>query len=289
MRIRFVIATIILFTTGFLYAQDQYIVKLNGDTVRGKLQINPVRDNTRSMYFKHQDGSKENIRPIRASYVYYDEEYQFRSIPFNNQRVFMQVIKEDRNLSYYHYIHKRDNSIATTKILAKPNGESVELSALSFRKQVAKFLDDCPAVEIRVEDRKYKYKDLDQLLEDYNNCDIQVVVASMVENNNRNSSATTVTPAVAASGTAVVSEENVKALSAKQTKLSQIDEYRNYIRGLENFEHARDVLEWLTDVEFRVAQGREVPNYLWNSLNAMTSGNQELVAKSNQLKTALED
>ena len=156
MKFRFAIAIIFLFITTALHAQDQYIVKLNGDTLRGKLLINPMRDNTRSMYFKHEDGTKENIRPIRASYVYYDKEYQFRSIPFNNQRLFMQIVREERNLSHYNYTHKRDNSMATTKVLAKPNGDALEISALSFRKQVANFLDDCPQVEAKIEAKQYK-------------------------------------------------------------------------------------------------------------------------------------
>ena len=290
MRIRLVIATIILFTTGNLIAQDQYIVKLNGDTLRGKLQINPMRDNTRSMYFKHEDGTKENIRPIRVSYVYYDQEYQFRSIPFNNQRLFMQIVKEDRNLSYYHYIHKRDNSVATTKVLAKPNGDALEISALSFRKQVENFLDDCPEVEAKIESKLYKYKDIDKLLEDYNNCNFPVVLASSVDNNNVQSGAPANTgAAVAVSDAAITSESQGQVSTAKQTKLSEIDEYRKYVRGLNDFEHARDVLEWLTDVEFRVTQGRDIPNYLWNSLNAMTEGNEELQTKSNTLKAALQD
>ena len=288
MKFRFAIAIIILFISNALYAQDQYIVKLNGDTLRGKLQINPMRDNTRSMYFKHEDGTKENIRPIRASYVYYDEEYQFRSIPYNNQRLFMQIVREERNLSHYNYIHKRDNSIATTKVLAKPNGDALEISALAFRKQVAKFLDDCPEVEARVEAKKYKYKDLDQLLDDYNNCDFPVVASSNLGNNQPENKSETA-PAVVAANTAVASNGSPEELTAKQTKLLQVDDYRRYVRGLEDFEHARDVLEWLTDVEFRVTQGREIPNYLWNSLDAMTEGHQELKAKSTELKAALEN
>ena len=283
----------ILFSWGVakLNAQDQYIVKLNGDTIRGKLQINPLRDNTTTMYFKHQDGSKENIRHIRASYAYYDEEFQFRSIPFNNQRLFMQIVKEDKNLSYYHYIHKRDNSIATTKILAKPNGEATELSALSFRKQVSEFLDDCPQIKVKIDAKLYKYKDIDQLFEDYNKCDIQVVLASSVEQNDPDvkPEAVTGTTSVAAVSTTQSSSSKVPENSKKQDKLNQVDAFRKYVRELDDFEHARDVLEWLTDVEYRVSQDREVPNYLWNSLNAMTGNNQDLQKQAAELKRVLEN
>lgn len=277
----------LIFCISATYAQDdQYIVKLNGDTIRGKLQINPLRDNSTSMFFKHEDGTKENIRPIRVSYVFYDNETRFRSIPFYNQRLFMQIVKEDRNLSYYHYINKRDNSVSTNKILAKPNGDAIELSALSFKKNISEFLDDCPGVVAKIESRQYKYKDLDLILEEYNNCQVHTTVASSV---NKNAPVETGDPAesVAATETAIGSGVSAKTSGSENVKLAQIDDFRKYVRELDDFEHSRDVLEWLTDVEYRVSQNREIPNYLWNSLSAMTAGNEELDNKASQLKTVL--
>ncbi len=278
---RLTIALILACCFNSLIAQgDQYIVKLNGDTIRGNLQINPARDNSRSMYFKHTDGTKENIRPIRISYVYYDEEYQFRSVPFYNQRLFMQILKEDKNLSYYNYIHKRDNSIATSKVAVKPNGESLELSALTFRKQITKFLDDCPSVIVKIEAKEYRYRDYEEIFADYNDCatqSTQVVSNGQPGNNNGASSSAVETSITATSASGTVTE----------TRLSQIDEFRKYVRSLDNFGHSRDVLEWLTDVEYRVSQGKEIPNYLWSSLNAMTAENKELQNKADQLKQEL--
>lgn len=233
------------------------------------------------MYFKHTDGTKENIRPIRISYVYYDEEYQFRSVPFYNQRLFMQILKEDKNVSYYNYIHKRDNSIATSKVVIKPNGESLELSALTFRKQITEFLEDCPSLVVKIESKEYRYRDYEQIFADYNDCSTQstqVVSNSPPENDNSTSSAA-VEASMAATTTTVV--------GATETRLSRIDEFRKYVRSLDNFNHSRDVLEWLTDVEYRVSQGKEIPNYLWSSLNAMTAENLELQNKANQLKKEL--
>ncbi|GJM28115.1 MAG: hypothetical protein DHS20C17_07500 [Cyclobacteriaceae bacterium] len=281
MLYRLAIAFVLTGTLNSLSAQsDQYVVKLNGDTIRGKLQINPARDNSRSMYFKHEDGSKENIRPIRISYVYYSDEYQFRSVPFYNQRLFMQIQKEDRNLSYYNYIHKRDNSIATTKVIVKPNGETLELSAITFRKQITDFMKDCPKVIAKLDAKLYRYKDHVQLFEDYNDCDTQIAVA-----NASNSPQTAGQPAVPA----VDSNTDVPTPPDPHTdpRFSKIDEFRKYVRSLTDFQYSRDVLEWLTDVEYRVSQDRDIPNYLWNSLNAMTTGNQELEDKANILKQEL--
>ena len=293
---------------------DQYVVKFNGDTIYGKVQINPMRDNTRSMYFKNTDGSKENLRPVRISYVYFDEEYQFRSVAFFNQRLFMQILKEDERISYYNHIHKRENSVATTKVAIKPNGDALELSALTFKKQVLEFLDDCPSIVAKVENKEYRYKDYEKLFTDYNNCDEKLVVVSNQENNNSKdiSSSTQVNAAVGTGTgtTAAISSENSSIQAptpssnsntsaeaaqlspqnnAKNNKLDKVDDFRGYVRSLNNFSRSRDVLEWLTEIEFRVIEDREIPNFLWSSLEEMSKDHPGLSEKSKALKDDLTD
>ena len=299
-------------TTRLSAQSDQYVVKFNGDTIYGKIQINPMRDNTRSMYFKNQDGTKENLRPVRISYVYFDEEYQFRSVPFYNQRLFMQILKEDDRISYYNHIHKRENSVATTKVALKPDGEALELSALTFRKQILNFLDDCPSIIAKIENKEYKYKDYERLFADYNDCDEQLVVVSKSEaNNSQNTSAVTsgnsanVTGA-AASTAAVTGSSNLPAPTtqtvpstvagsssdtddSKSIKLGKIDAFRGYVRSLTNYEHSRDMLEWLTEIEFRIIEDRDIPNFLWSSLEEMSEDHHDLAEKSKELKNDLID
>lgn len=267
-----------------LQAQDtQYIVKLNRDTIRGKLQINPIRDNSTSMFFKGEDGSKEYIRPLRVTFVYHSEDYQFRSVAFYNQRLFMQIIKEDEHISYYNYIHKRDNSIMTTKVVAKPNGETLELSGLTFRKQVTEFLEDCPEIIAKLEAKEYRYKEHEQLFADYNECLQQPSVKPVVQ--------TTVTTEVAviALNTSAAETPLVPIDDTIKEKLTRIGEFRKYVNGLQNFAYTNDILEWLSDVEQRISQNREIPNYLWSSLNAMTEEHSELQGKAMELKKGLEN
>lgn len=296
MIFRVIFALLFVFAALGSDAQDhQYIVKLTGDTLRGNVQINPNRDNSTSMYLKYEDGTKEYIYPLRISYVYYDEDIQFRSVPFhNNQRLFMQIIKEDDYLSYYNYIHKRDNSMATAKIAIKPNGEVLELSALTFKKQVSEFLDDCPEIVARIEAKYYKYRDVDLLFADYNDCDLLKRVASQQPANTAPavSSSQRETATSTATGTTINTENktNTQPLVASETtqsKLESIDAFRRYVRTLGNFEHSRDLLEWLADIEYRVSQDQSIPNYLWSSLQEMSEDHQELREKAQELQNQL--
>lgn len=267
-----------------LQAQDtQYIVKLNRDTIRGKLQINPIRDNSTSMFFKGEDGSKEYIRPLRVTFVYHSEDYQFRSVAFYNQRLFMQIIKEDEHISYYNYIHKRDNSIMTTKVVAKPNGETIELSGLTFRKQVTEFLEDCPEIIAKLEAKQYRYKDYEQLFADYNECLQQPSVKPFIPTTVRAKAA------VIALNTSAVETTLIPIDDTMKERITKIDEFRKYVTTLQNFTYTNDVLEWLSDVEQRISQNREIPNYLWNSLNAMAEERPELQGKAMELKKGLEN
>ncbi len=267
-----------------LQAQDtQYFVKLNRDTIRGKLQINPNRDNSTSMFFKGEDGSKEYIRPLRVTFVYHSEDYQFRSVPFYNQRLFMQIIKEDEHISYYNYIHKRDNSIMTTKVVAKPNGETLELSGLTFRKQVTEFLEDCPEIIAKLEAKEYRYKDYEQLFADYNECLQQLSEKPFIPTTVRAKAAVIALNTSAAETILVPIDDTIKE------KLTRIDEFHKYVNGLQNFTYTNDVLEWLSDVEQRISQNREIPNYLWSSLKAMTEEHPELQKKAKELKKDLEN
>ena len=269
--------------------------------------INPIRDNSRSMYFKDENGDKQNLRPVRISYIYYDEEYQFRSVAFFNQRLFMQILKEDTRLSYYNYIHKRDNSIASTKVAIKSDGEALEISALTFKRQMTDFIEDCPSLALKVENRVYRYKDYEQIFADYNQCDVQVYVSANSEtstsaqNQGSNTTATTAiatgtsattTPTTPDPETGTGNADNLTSpqdSEGKKAKLSEIDSFRSYVRGLENFENSRDVLEWLTDVEYRIIENRNIPNYLWSSLDEMSENHAALKQKSEALKLALQN
>ncbi len=275
---------IIFLSTIALQAQDrQYIVKLNRDTIYGKLQMNPLRDNSQLIYFKTDDGERMNLRPLRTSYVYYNEKYQYRSVIFANSRLFMQIVREDERVSLYNYIHKRDNSVITSRVVIRQDGEAVEISILNFKNQMMEFLEDCPPIVVKLESRDYKFKHHQAMLAEYNQCELLQYPSSPTVT----SQATPTLPAAASGQTAQpvppVMVDPQKS-DIQVLRLNKLEEFEQYVTGLQNFQFRSDVLELVKDLENRVHQNSDIPNYLWSTLEAMVQDNTELTEKTKKLK-----
>ncbi len=292
MRRFLVICMTICATVTGLYGQDQqYIVKLNGDTIYGKIMINPVRDNSKQIFFKRADGTKEQVRPLRCAYVYYNEKYQFRSVPLLNQKLFMQIVQEDSKVSLYNYVHKRDNSIVTSRIMVKPDNSVIELSILNYKNQMQQFMEDCPKVVAKLESREYKYKNHRELLDEYNSCEPQTrqVTQAVVT-----TSPPAAPPQTTVQANSIPKDPSIKSAEMKSgvalrsdiqlLRLKKIAAYKDYVNSLSNLEFRSDVLDLLVDLENRINLNSEIPGYLWNSLSAMVQDNPDLIAKTDQLR-----
>lgn len=289
-------------------AQDrQYIVKINGDTIYGRLMINPIRDNSREMFFKSDDGTKERVRPLRTTYAYYNPKYQFRSVIFSNQRLFMQIVREDEKVSLYNYVHDRDNSLVNSRVAVKSNGEAIELSVLNFKNQIREFLDDCPELIAKLEAKQYKFKTHQAMFADYNQCDVlQYTTTSALQAQTQvqtqpsqpvTPSSTTPTSSTPP-GTPVANEVSgsvaVPAVATTDTesgksdiqllRLRKLQEFKEYVVGLQNFQFSKDVLDLVVDLENRINQNSEIPAYLWTTLDAMVEDNEALKEQAQQLK-----
>lgn len=260
--------------------ENQYVVKINGDTIYGKIMINPVRDNSRSMFFKAVDGSKSNISPLRYHYVYYNPKYQFRSVPLYNQKLFMQVIREDEKLSLYNFVHQRDNNIVTSKVLFNADGESVELSGLNFKNQMTSFIEDCPEILAKVGTKEFRYKNHEELVASYNLCESHTESVNPVVTEKVDDSPEGETGPISAPATLLKKDP-------QQDKLSILQSFREYAGSLRGFQFTDDVLELLTDLENRIRQNSEIPSYLWSSLDAMVEDHPELKMKAQKLKLDL--
>lgn len=286
---------VVIITWVPLQGQDkQYVVKMNGDTLYGKIMINPVRDNSRSMLFKGDDGIKKKIQALRYRFAYYSEKYQFRSVPYLKQRLFMIIVSEGPQASLYYYVHKRDNSTLTSRIVVNHKGEALELSVLNFKNQMREFMNDCPQVVARLDSREFRFKNYSKLVTAYNGCELNktvvasdnppTTVSSPKPTVSTTSSVTTATPAIAA----VPPEPSISTKPEKSDiqllRLGKIEGFKNFVNSLSDFESKKDILEVVVDLENRINQNSEIPDYLWSSLSSMVKGHDALTEKVQQLR-----
>ncbi len=234
--------------------QHQYIVKLNGDTIYGKLSINLYQDNSKFMYFKPNDEGMSRIYPYNTKSVYYSKDRIYKSVALNNQRLFMEV-KHEGKLSLYTYTryHSSSTTIITSTVALKHDGQAIEIPSLGFRKAVAEFLRDCPELEQKILNKEYKSRDLQKIANFYDSCEIQDPFLQKVE-----------TP-----------------------ELMELDKLRQVIKRSNSLSKKNEALEILIDMERRLQGTDKIPGYLWNALMAAVDEDRQIKKQVEEFKTHL--
>lgn len=116
--------------------------------------------------------------------------------------------------------------------LVKRSGESMEVSALRFKKSVSRFLAECNTISQKIEEESLGRDDLEIIVDGYNRCLEQQTTVAFVASE----------------------DPKLSALNAFNKKLSQ------------DTAVPPDVLEILKDLFIKVKDGKPVPNYLAEGL-----------------------
>jgi len=217
-----VIAT--LFTYQFSFSQD-YVVSITGDTLRGTVKpINFGPDKKVLVIDSQKKKTQLTIFKVRA--------YSLKGEIYNPVRMetgyqFMKLMKSGY-LSLYAFIPDKQSSY-DGRFLLKKDGRGMEIPNLSFKKMMAKFLDDCPAISTKIENGDLSKKHIDQIIDEYNKC--------IDDNSHTRTLATSpdVIPEKATTGWDSL-EQKVKThadFEAKTNAIEMIEEIKNKVRKSE--------------------------------------------------------
>lgn len=216
-------------------AQD-YVVLATGDTVKGgtkplsfgfekKVQVSTDKKKMVYSVFDVREFSHggEIYHPVRGEKGY----------------VFMKLIKPGY-LSLYAF--QMENTVTYDGLyLLKRDGSGTEVPNLSFKKQMNRFLEDCPDVVTRIDDGTLNRKELGKIVEAYNAC---------VEKRTADHSATP-----------EVSNEQGK-------KINSLDALEETVKALADFEAKSDALEMITEIKNKVQRNEKIPNFLLEGLKS---------------------
>jgi hypothetical protein len=230
-----VLLVFVLFSN-IVSAQTDYAIRLNGDTIKGSLQIldyeqiDRVQIKTGKEKFSF---TALQIRSIRKNGELY------RPVKFDNTARFMKVLI-DGYLSLHAFHASNQSSSWDGRYLTKRDGTGMEVPNLGFKKSMGNYLSDCGDIKNRIEKGELGKRDIQKIVELYNGC--------MQANTEAN---------FKTAPTATIDSEKVLVLKSFITKVEA-----------ENFITKKDAMDILKDIQSKVSKNETIPNYLFDGLKA---------------------
>jgi hypothetical protein len=213
--------------------QSDYVVTVQGDTISGKVKyLNYGVEKKVQVILP--DSKKEVYTILQTKGFFMDDEI-YQTIRTLQGYTYMKLLKKGY-LSLYAY--QMANQVTWDgRYLMKKDGSGLDVPNIGFKKQVAKYLSDCPTVVGGIESGELTRTKVDEIIDTYNAC-----IAS-------NSST-----------------KNLNATNTATTKLDTWNTLETDVTNLTDFEGKSDALEMIHEIKGKVKVGDKVPNFLKEGL-----------------------
>lgn len=204
------------------HGQD-YIVTVRGDTLRGKVRIIPLSNIDNAQVIVENKKSEHSalntlvvsMGPDKYHTISIVDGYRFLKLA-KSGAVNIYMARQSEGMPY------------NIPYLVKKTGEVLEVPNLFFGKKMASFLKDCPAIKQKLEDGQFGKKDLNQIVDEYNQC---------------------------------IEDQTKKAFASTQDpKLVALFQLNGRLREAASI--PADVMDILADMYQKVKDGKGVPNYM---------------------------
>ena len=227
----------LLFLPDFASAQTDYVIKLNGDTLKGSVKILSSDHIDRVQIMT--DGTKSFFTGLQVRSVRKDN-HIYRAVRYENTIRFMKVIK-DGYLTLHAFTAVGQNSWDGL-YLTKLDGTGMEVPNLSFKKIMIKYLSDCPDVTKRITNGDLTKRDMERIVDLYNTC-----LQTKTE------------------GSKSKPEPQPEAIDSEKVLA-----VKNLIAKVEaeNLLTKKDALDVLKDIQSKVTKNEPIPNYLLEGLKS---------------------
>jgi hypothetical protein len=246
---------IVVFTSIILTAQDQdYVITLKNDTIYGKVKI--INSQGSSQLITVKNGKeKTNFKVYQIKSVD-TSKGEFHTLKIREQYQLARLIKSGY-LSYYKFSDdENSNSSYDTPILIKRSGSQKEVSNIGFRKHIGQFLSDCEVVKEKFDSNAYSKNDLNQIIDDYNQCINDRTVA-------------------------MNKTQNIK--TNRNNSVKQITTIINAINSSETSDNRSEIIDMLKDVQGKLKNGENIPSYLMGALKDKMSTTPRLLQQLTEI------
>lgn len=205
-------------------AQADYAVTTKGDTLRGELKLLSYDLLDRIQVGNGKDKILLKAFEIREAVM--DSE-RYRPVLWENAYRLMKVVK-DGYLSMLAF-RLPNQTMFDGRMLMKRDGSKVELPNLAFKKIVASFVTECESVETKIREGTLGRKDIDAIIDEFNQC---------------------------------IADRTVIAKREASVDISLVDQLTSFQTELQTAAVATDAKDMFADIIDKVKQKGEVPKYL---------------------------
>lgn len=234
------------------YAQD-WLVTTSADTLKGEIAIELPMERYEEFTLKNDEG-KQRFKAYQV--IEFEHKGQkYKTVKHAGVYRIM-LVESDGYLSQFKY--RADQGFEFSSIfLLKTDGESLEVSNLTFKRSLSNFLEDCQTVVDGLENKKYKRADLDQIVIDYNAC-IDKKTSNALANENTPKAPVQVTQ---------VNHPGISIIESIQKKI----------------DNSGDLNAMLNDIKSKLTKGENVAGYLKSALKEQAAGQENIVEEVDQL------
>lgn len=170
---KFLIAGILLLVTQLITAQGDYVIDVNDRKIYGTVVLGPPAINSSMIKFKKNDGGNmAKYRPDEIKcWVSGDLVYESKVYAINEHKGFsvfmLRLSSAQGKVKVYEYYNTNGETGYTQTFLERDGGME-EVNFGRFRKHMATYFSDYKELAKKITDKKYKKKDLLEIVEEYN-------------------------------------------------------------------------------------------------------------------------
>lgn len=221
---------------GNVWAQD-YAVTVTGDTLRGTIKT-IAYGAEKKVQITGTDKKKTAV-PFTRVRLFSQKGEIYQPVKGPQGYVFMKLLKPGYASLYAFQLENQ--TLYDGRFVAKRTGEGVEVPNLSFKKIMGRFFADCEAVAQKIEDGVLAKKDLEVILDEYNQC---------VDNR-------------------ITEREQIVATRNETVKkISAWDVLEDKVKAEADFDGKTSALEMISDIKSKISRSEKVPNFLVSGLKS---------------------
>ncbi len=255
---RFWLAGVLALSISGVMSQDM-LVTLKGDTLRGEINILAPQGKMENVILKNDQG-RESLNMMQIN-MFTTEGKTYRTVQIYDTYKIMEVV-HGGYLSLYNF--RSDKSILfDSRYLIKMGGNGMEVPTITFKKKMMEFLEDCPEIVEKLDNKEFSRRDLIEIVSEYNSCIERITQAA--------------TQRLTKSEMEI--PEEIKAL----INSIQIEVEKN------DLDSAGDVRDILNDIKDRLKSGKGIPGFLKSALKENLASDPNLTLKADQLIDLIEN